>query len=197
MQPPVLLPALPLANPPEIPAPWLELPRAVLPSYTPMVYPYAPVTDVGIPPFVEESPAVSKPGPPAKVPAVQMPLLSPPLLPLSQPPSVATPQTTEAGTAQPQLQETTEIMLPGTSIQVPVPKAEILSAAATTSVISVAATLGATAVFKRLVSVFKPLITALVKRVQKMRGKPVQSWARQRLAQRQRRSSQTATPAQK
>ena len=167
MQPPVLLPALPLANPPEIPAPWLELPRAVVPSYTPMVYPYAPVNDVGqLPPAWEPSPEIE----PAR--KIEAP-------------------------AQPVSAETTTVTLPGTAIQIPVPKAEILSAAATTSVISVAATLGATALFKRLVSLFKPVISVAVKRLQKMRGKPVKSWARQRLAQRHRRSLQTAIPAQK
>lgn len=196
MQPPVLLPALPLANPPEIPAPWLELPRAVMPSYTPMVYPYAPVNDVGIPPASQEQPP-EKPAPtPAITPAalppttIQLPPVWEPLPETESARKIETP-------AQPVSAETTTITVPGTAIQIPVPKAEILSAAATTSVISVAATLGATAVFKRLVSLFKPIISVAVKRVQKMRGKPVQSWARQRLAQRHRRSSQMATPAQK
>ena len=87
--------------------------------------------------------------------------------------------------------EVTEVVVPGTSVKIPVPKAEILSAAATTSVISVGATLAATSMFKRLVQIFKPTFKALAKKVQKLRGKPVQSWARQRLSERhQRRQAQ-------
>ncbi len=196
MQPPVLLPALPLATPPDIPAPWLELPKAAIPSYTPMVYPYAPINAVDIPLENRDSPAEK----PAAIPSITPGIVPPAAIqlpPAWEPqPEIESARTIQTP-AQPASAETTSIMLPGTAIQIPVPKAEILSAAATTSVISVAATLGATALFKRLVSVFKPVISVAVKRVQKMRGKPVQSWARQRLAQRHRRSLQTATPAQK
>lgn len=196
MQPPVLLPALPLANPPEIPAPWLELPRAVMPSYTPMVYPYAPVNDVGIPPASQEQPS-EKPAPTPAITPAALPPTTIQLPPVWEPSPETEPARKIETPAQPVSAETTTVTVPGTAIQIPVPKAEILSAAATTSVISVAATLGATAVFKRLVSLFKPIISVAVKRLQKMRGKPVQSWARQRLAQRHRRSSQMATLAQK
>lgn len=196
MQPPVLLPALPLANPPEIPAPWLELPRAVVPSYTPMVYPYAPVNDVGIPPASQEQPPEKPAATLAITPASIPPIaIQPP--PAWEPSPEIEPAKTIEAPAQPISAETTTITLPGTAIQIPMPKAEILSAAATTSVISVAATLGATALFKRLVSLFKPVISVAVKRLQKMRGKPVKSWARQRLAQRHHRLLQTAIPAQK
>ena len=99
--------------------------------------------------------------------------------------------------AQPVSAETTTITLPGTDIQVPMPRAEIISAAATTSAISVAATLSATAVFKRLVTVFKPIINVAVKRVQKLRGKPVVSWGRQRLGRHRRKQPQTEIQVQK
>ncbi len=196
MQPPVLLPALPLATPPDIPAPWLELPNAAIPSYTPMVYPYAPINAVDIPPENRDPLAEKNPATPAITPAVIQQAAAQ-LPPAWEPQPETEPARTIQAPAQPASAETTSITLPGTAIQIPVPKAEILSAAATTSVISVAATLGATALFKRLVSLFKPVISVAVKRVQKMRGKPVQSWARQRLAQRHRRLLQTATPAQK
>ena len=56
------------------------------------------------------------------------------------------------------------------SIEVPVPQPEILVTAATTAVISVAATLTATSVFKYLVTLMKPIIktawTKLTKRKQ-------------------------------
>jgi L-fucose isomerase-like protein len=78
--------------------------------------------------------------------------------------------------------ETTTLTVPGTSIKVPVPKAEIVSAAAVTSVISVGATLAATSMFKHLVSAMKPVFKAAAKKVQKLRGKKVLTFGRQRLA---------------
>ena len=52
--------------------------------------------------------------------------------------------------------------VPGTDVQVPVPSNEILVTAGTTATVSVAATLTATAVFKRTVSVLKPIIKKLL-----------------------------------
>ena len=84
--------------------------------------------------------------------------------------------------------EITEITLPVMGWVLPMPKAEILVAAGTTAGVSVAATLTATAVFKRAVSAFKPVITQIVKRVRARLGKAGPTWSRQRLAQRRRRS---------
>jgi len=47
--------------------------------------------------------------------------------------------------------------VPGTDIEVPVPSGEILVTAATTAFVSVAATLSATALFKYLVTLMKPV----------------------------------------
>ena len=197
MEPPVL-PAIPLASPPEISAPRLELPKAGLPSYTPMVYPYGEASDVAVPKQADsESEATAeKPKTPPIKPVALPPITTPHQQVLVQTlqKELATP--TEV-LAQPVSAETTTITVPGTDIQVPIPRAEIMSAAATTSAISVAATLSATAVFKRLVTVFKPIINVVVKRVQKLRGKPVESWARQRLVRHRRKQSQIASLAQK
>ena len=84
--------------------------------------------------------------------------------------------------------EITEITVPFMGWVLPMPKAEILVAAGTTAGVSVAATLTATAVFKRAVSAFKPVITQVVKRVRARLGKAGPTWSRQRLAQRRRRS---------
>ena len=84
--------------------------------------------------------------------------------------------------------EITEITLPLMGWVLPMPKAEILVAAGTTAGVSVAATLTATAVFKKAVSAFKPVITQIVKRVRARLGKDGPTWSRQRLAQRRRRS---------
>ena len=88
--------------------------------------------------------------------------------------------------------EITEITLPLMGWVIPMPKAEILVAAGTTAGVSVAATLTATAVFKKAVSAFKPVITQVVKRVRARLGKPGPTWSRQRLAQRRRRFSHKA-----
>jgi hypothetical protein len=63
-------------------------------------------------------------------------------------------------------------------MEVPVPTAEILSAAATTSVVSVGAALIGTSIFKRLVSLFKPVLNQLWKQIQRKRGKSPLTWAR-------------------
>ena len=84
--------------------------------------------------------------------------------------------------------EITEITLPLMGWVLPMPKAEILVAAGTTAGVSVAATLTATAVFKKAVSALKPVITQVVKRVRARLGKAGPTWSRQRLAQRRRRS---------
>ena len=89
--------------------------------------------------------------------------------------------------------EITEITLPLMGWVIPMPKAEILVAAGTTAGVSVAATLTATAVFKKVVSAFKPVITQVVKRVRARLGKPGPTWSRQRLAQRHHRSSRKAS----
>jgi len=91
--------------------------------------------------------------------------------------------------------EITEITLPVMGWVLPMPKAEILVAAGTTAGVSVAATLTATAVFKRAVSAFKPVITQVVKRVRARLGKAGPTWSRQRLAQRRRRSSRMDSKA--
>jgi len=81
----------------------------------------------------------------------------------------------------PQLAEATTITVPGLDIEIPVPRAEIVSAAAITSVVSVTATLTATSLFKRLVSAFKPVIKAVTKQINKLRNKKEITFGRQRL----------------
>ena len=59
------------------------------------------------------------------------------------------------------------IDVPGTEYEVPLPTNEILVTAGTTATVSVAATLTATAVFKRTVSVLKPIIKKLLTKKKK------------------------------
>jgi len=131
-EPPVL-PSIRLPEPPPLPRPVLEVPRATLPSYKPLV---VPPNDLRPPPGIqgneekEEKKEEPKPAPP---------------------PSIPTPP-----------DQIRYIDIPGTDITVPLPTNEILATATTTATVSVAATLTATAVFKRTVSVLKPVIKKLL-----------------------------------
>ena len=137
---PPVLPVLSLPEPPVLPRPVLEVPRATLPSYKPLVVPPA---DLRPPPGVkgttpsEQKKAKPKP-PPPKPPA------TPP------PPS-----------------QVRYVDVPGTDYTVPLPSNEILVTAGTTATVSVAATLTATAIFKRTVSVLKPIIKKLLTKKKK------------------------------
>ena len=133
---PPVLPVLRLPEPPLLPRPVLEVPRATLPTYKPLV---VPPNDLRPPPGVkgttqsdkkkEEKPK-PKPPPPPKPPPI---------------PS-----------------QVRYVDVPGTDLTVPLPSNEILATATTTATVSVAATLTATAVFKRTVSVLKPIIKKLL-----------------------------------
>ncbi len=74
---------------------------------------------------------------------------------------------------EPSPAEVQRVNIPFTDITVPVPQEEIMVTAATTAMISVAATLTATSLFKQCVKVFKPIFMQLVKRIQKkLNGNP-------------------------
>ena len=68
---------------------------------------------------------------------------------------------------EPSPAEVQRVTIPFTDITVPIPQEEIMVTAATTAMISVAATLTATSLFKQCVKVFKPIFMQLVKRIQK------------------------------
>jgi len=152
------LPIFDLPKSPLLPAPVLELPKAELPSYEVMVFPATP------PPASVETPKAKK----SQETKEEPPQPKPPKIP-------------------PISNEVTKVQIPVLNIEVPVPRAEIVSTAMTTSAVSVGAALAATSIFKRLVSAFKPVIKTVVKKVQKMRGKKVLSFGRQRLEQRRHR----------
>jgi hypothetical protein len=138
-EPPVF-PSIRLPEPLQLPVPVLEVPRADLPSYTPLV---VPPSDLRPPPGIEPE---AKDEPPKQTPP------TPPLPPIpipQQPPEVNT------------------IDIPGTDIEVPVPSGEILVTAATTAFVSVAATLTATSLFKHCVSLFKPVFKQLWNKITK------------------------------
>jgi len=141
---PPVLPVLRLPEPPLLPRPVLEVPRASLPTYKPLV---VPPNDLRPPPGVrgttqsdEEQEKEEKPAPKPVTP------------PIPQPPPPS---------------EVRYVDVPGTDLTVPLPSNEILATATTTATVSVAATLTATAVFKRTVSVLKPIIKKLLTKKKK------------------------------
>ena len=116
-EPPVL-PSLRLPEPLLLPRPVLDVPRADLPSYKPLV---VPPSDLRAPPGVKGTTESDKPKP--------------------KPPTPPVPT----------------VRVPYTEVDVPVPDGIVLTTAATTAVVSVAATLTATSMFKWLVTVMKPV----------------------------------------
>ena len=152
------LPIFDLPKSPLLPAPVLELPKAELPSYEVMVFPATPPPASVGKPRAKKSQETKEEPPQPKPPKI---------------PSIST--------------EVIKVQIPILNKEVPVPRAEIVSTAMTTSAVSVGAALAATSIFKRLVSAFKPVIKTVVKKVQKMRGKKVLSFGRQRLEQRRHR----------
>ena len=185
---PLVIPSFQAPKPPDLPAPVLEIPKAELPSYRPVFIPPAASADTL--PVQVETP-VKRDEPERETQQNLRQLVREALRQAQEAPSVRRVEPSIQAVPEPSVAEVTEVVVPGTNVKIPVPKAEILSAAATTSVISVGATLAATSMFKRLVQIFKPTFKALAAKVQKLRGKPVQSWARQRLSERhQRRQAQ-------
>ena len=136
---PPALPVLKLPEPPALPRPVLEVPRAELPSYKPLV---VPPNDLRPPPGIKSSEPSEKNEPQPAKPPVTPPIPIPP----------------------PQVRY---IDVPGTDVDVPLPSNEILVTAGTTATVSVIATLTATAVFKRTVQVLKPIIKKLLTRKSK------------------------------
>jgi len=126
-EPPVF-PSLRLPEPVVLPRPVLEVPRADLPSYNPLV---VPPSDLRAPPGVKGTTESDKPKP--KPPVPPMPT----------------------------------VRVPYTELDVPVPDGIVLTTAATTAVVSVAATLTATSMFKWLVTVMKPVFKQAWTRITK------------------------------
>ena len=135
---PPVLPVLTLPEAPQLPRPVLEVPRATLPSYKPLV---VPPNDLRPPPGVKGTT-------PSETKKTEKPKPKPP--PPPKPPS-----------------QIRYIDVPGTDYEVPLPTNEILVTAGTTATVSVAATLTATVVFKRTVSVLKPIIKKLLTKKKK------------------------------
>ena len=112
-----------------MPVPILEVPDALVPSYKPLV---APPSDLSPPPGVKGKPVEG-----------------------AQPSTTTKPNTP---TSPPKAPEVDYVTVPIIDKEVPIPSQEILVTAVSTATVSVAATLTATAVFKHIVSLAKPII---------------------------------------
>lgn len=91
----------------------------------------------------------------------------------------------------PEMAEVQTIEIPFVGIEVPVPRTEIIvvasSTAAVSSVTAVAGTLLATTLFRKLVSLLKPVFKTIAKKLAKARKKkPPLTFGRQRLLERRR-----------
>ncbi len=145
---PPILPSIRLPEALNLPIPVLEVPRADLPSYKPLV---VPPNTLRPPPGIDgintedKAPGSSSTNkPPVSPPtAPSIPLLPP---------------------------EAQVVGIPFTDIEVPMPTTTIMTTAATTSVISVGATLAATSLFKYLVMIMKPIIKQAWNKMTKKAG---------------------------
>ena len=126
---PPMLPSLVLPSAPEMPGAVLEVPRATLPSYKPLVVPPSVLRP---PPGVE---GVNTEDEAPKKEAPKQTPYTPPIPPEAQ-----------------------MVEVPFTDIEIPMPSTIIMTTAVTTAFISVGATLVATSLFKYIVMISKPII---------------------------------------
>ena len=130
---PPLLPSLTLPAAPELPQTVLEVPRAQLPNYKPLV---VPPNTLRPPPGIE---------------GINME---------DEPPQEEEKTDSKNQPTQPNINlppEAQIVEIPFTDIEGPMPTTTIMTTAATTAFISVAATLTATSLFKYIVMVLKPV----------------------------------------
>ena len=108
-------------------------------------------------PSIKEYETISIPLPTADVPSY---------VPLVVPPSdLEAPEGVEAEAKDEPEQGLRKVDIPFTDFKLPVPENEILVTAGTTAVVSVAATLTATAAFKWAVTAMKPILKTLWKKI--------------------------------
>ena len=121
------------------------------------------IPNIVIPP-VENIETISIPLPTADVPFYK-PLVVPPS-DLKQPEGVEAEASEEADTG------IRNVNIPIIDFQVPLPENEILITASTTAVVSVAATLTATAAFKWVVTAMKPILKTAWKKIKLSKDNP-------------------------
>ena len=113
-------------------------------------------------PSIKEYETISIPLPTADVPSY---------VPLVVPPSdLEAPEGVEAEASEEPEQGLRKVDIPFTDFKMPIPENEILVTAGTTAVVSVAATLTATAAFKWAVTAMKPILKTAWKKISKLKG---------------------------
>jgi len=113
-------------------------------------------------PKVEKIETISLPLPTADVPSY---------VPLVVPPSdLREPEGTEPETTEEAPTGIRQVDIPFTDFKMPLPENEILITASTTAVVSVAATLTATAAFKWVVTALKPILKTAWKKIRLLKG---------------------------
>ena len=140
-------PYLELPAAPNLPGPILEVPKGELPSYKPLV---VPPSSLRPPPGIKGFDSNS----------------------YDEPPKDTKP---EAKPVTPYVPPEAQIIgIPFTDIEVPMPTTTIMTTAATTAFISVAATLIGQSLFKYLVTLFKPIIKTAWSKLKKKKLEPNQ-----------------------
>ena len=115
-------------------------------------------------PSVEKIETISIPLPTADVPSY---------VPLVVPPSdLREPKGTEPEATEETPTGIRQVDIPFTDFQMPLPENEILITASTTAVVSVAATLTATAAFKWVVTAMKPILKTAWKKIRLSKDNP-------------------------
>jgi hypothetical protein len=111
---------------------------------------------------------------PNKLETVEIPLPTgnvPSYVPLVVPPSdLREPEGTEPEATEEAPTGIRQVDIPFTDFKMPLPENEILITASTTAVVSVAATLTATAAFKWVVTAMKPILKTAWKKISRSKG---------------------------
>jgi len=112
--------------------------------------------------------------PPQKIETISIPLPTadvPSYIPMVVPPSdLEAPEGVQAEASdEPEATGIRKVDIPFTDFKMPVPENEILVTAGTTAVVSVAATLTATAAFKWVVTAMKPILKTTWKKLSNLR----------------------------
>ena len=111
---------------------------------------------------------------PQKIETISIPLPTadvPSYVPLVVPPSdLEAPEGVQAEAKDEPEQGLRKVDIPFTDFKMPVPENEILVTAGTTAVVSVAATLTATAAFKWAVTAMKPILKTAWKKISRSKG---------------------------
>ena len=113
-------------------------------------------------PSIQKIETISIPLPTADVPSY---------IPMVVPPSdLEAPEGVQAEASDEPEQGLRKVDIPFTDFKMPVPENEILVTAGTTAVVSVAATLTATAAFKWAVTAMKPILKTAWKKISQLKG---------------------------